>query len=119
MSQTPETSGSSSQASPKGGRSHFAAGAKLSGDLDVPGLMELLGRMDGKITADSIMIEESGSAKGEVKADSVAVKGRFEGKIFGKDVKLHSTARVSGEIYYQTLTIENGADVNSTCSRKA
>lgn len=80
--------------------------------------MELLGQVDGKISADSIIIEESGSAIGELHAASVAVKGRFEGKIFGGDVKLHSSAKVSGEIFYQTLTIESGAEVNSSCSGK-
>lgn len=103
---------------PRGGRSHFAAGAKLSGDLTVPGVMELLGHIDGKITSDSIVIEESGSAIGELHADYVAVKGSFEGNIQGRDVKLHSGAKVSGEIFYQTLTIESGAEVNSTCSRR-
>lgn len=118
MSLAPSSSASSSPAVSNGGRSHFAAGAKLSGDLTVPGLMELSGHIDGKITADSIIIEENGSAVGELHADSVAVKGRLEGSIHGRDVKLHSSAVVSGEVHYQTLTIESGAEVNSACSRK-
>ncbi len=118
MSQPPYTPGVQSSASAGGGRSHFAAGAKLSGDLSVPGLLELLGEFDGKMSADAVVIEESGSAVGEIRAASVAVKGRFEGKIFGGDVKLHSGARVSGEIVYQTLSIESGAEVDVACSSK-
>lgn len=118
MSHAPATSASPSPAVSNGGRSHFATGAKLSGDLNVPGLMELSGHIDGKITADSIMIEENGCAVGELHADSVAVKGRLEGNIYGRDVKLHSSAKVSGEIFYQTLSIESGAEVNSSCSRQ-
>jgi cytoskeletal protein CcmA (bactofilin family) len=117
MSLSPATSASPPPAGSNGGRSHFAAGAKLSGDLAVPGLMELSGHIDGKITADSIVIEANGSAVGELHADNVAVKGRLEGIIYGQDVKLHSSAKVSGEIFYQTLTIESGAEVNSSCSR--
>jgi cytoskeletal protein CcmA (bactofilin family) len=118
MSLAPSTSPPPSPADSNGGRSHFATGAKLSGDLTVPGLMELSGHIDGGITADSIVIEANGSAVGELHADSVAVKGRFEGNIHGRDVKLHSSAKVSGEIFYQTLTIESGAEVNSSCSRE-
>lgn len=118
MSLAPSPSASTSPTSSKGGRSHFAAGAKLSGDLTVPGLMELSGHIDGTITADSIVIETNGSAVGELHADSVAIKGRLEGNIHGRDVKLHSSAKVSGEIFYQTLTIESGAEVNSACSRR-
>ena len=119
MSQPPNVPSPQPSASAPGGRSYFAAGAKLSGDLSVPGLIELLGQVDGNISADSIMIEQGGSAVGELHAASVAVKGRFEGKIFGGDVKLHSSAHVSGEIFYKTLTIESGAEVNSACSGKA
>ena len=118
MSHAPSPETSPSPVGSNGGRSHFAAGAKLSGDLTVPGVMELSGHIDGKITADSIVIEANGSAIGELHADSVEVKGRLEGNIYGQDVKLYSSSKVSGQIFYQTLTIESGAEVNSCCSRK-
>ena len=102
-----------SPSSPEGGRSHIAAGAKLSGDLSVPGLLELLGHCDGKISADSIVIDAGGAADGELHAKSIAIKGRFDGRIFGGDVKLQSGASVSGEISYSSLTIESGARVDS------
>jgi len=116
MSQATDTSGSQPAASAQGGRSHFTAGSKLTGDLRVPGLVELLGHVDGKVSADAIMIEKSGSVDGELHAASVAIKGQFEGKIFGGVVNLHSSAKVSGEILYETLCIESGAEVNSTCT---
>ena len=52
-------------------------------------------------------------------ANSVAIKGHFEGIINGGDVKLHSGAKVAGEIFYETLSIDSGADVNSSCARRA
>ena len=112
MSQT------STASSPSNARSHFAAGAKLSGDLTVPGLFELLGHADGKITADTILIEESGSAVGELRADTIVIKGRFEGQVIGRAVTLNASAQLSGEISYVTLKIDSGADVNCTCSRQ-
>lgn len=112
MSQTQTSS------TPSNARSHFAAGAKLSGDLTVPGVIELFGQADGKITADTILIEEGGSAVGELRANTVVIKGRFEGQVIGGAVTLHSGAQLSGEIYYATLKIDSGADVNCTCSRK-
>ena len=118
MSQSQDSTGAQPSASSRGGRSHLAVGAKLTGELSAPGTLELLGHVDGKVTADAILIEEGGSAIGELRARSIAIKGRFEGKIFGGEVKLHSSARVSGEISYQTLSIESGAGVNSACSRR-
>ncbi|MGR3803758.1 bactofilin family protein [Marinibacterium profundimaris] len=100
-----------------GGRSHFAAGAKIKGDLTVPGLIELLGELDGTVQADAIVIEAAGTVTGDLKADSITIKGRFEGRINGGAVKLLSGAKVSGEISYSSLNIESGAEVNSSCTR--
>lgn len=96
-----------------GSRSLLAAGAQLAGDLVVPGVLEILGKCDGKITADVIVIETGGSAEGELHAGSIAVKGKFEGRIYGGEVKLQTGAAVKGEIIYTTLAIESGAEVTS------
>ncbi|MCA0872219.1 polymer-forming cytoskeletal protein [Seohaeicola saemankumensis] len=117
MSHTDPSSHSQTPTGQSGGRSHLAAGTKLSGDLTVPGLMELLGHADGTIVADGIVIEEGGSVVGELRAGSIAIKGSFEGRIVGGEVRLQSRARVSGEIIYAKLVIESGADVNAACSR--
>lgn len=118
MSLTTKTDAKQPSSDAKGGRSHFTAGSKLSGELRVPGLVELLGHVDGKVFADAIRIEESGSVDGELHAAEVTVEGKFEGKIAGGVVKLHSSAKVSGEIVYETLSIESGAQVNSNCMVK-
>jgi cytoskeletal protein CcmA (bactofilin family) len=119
MSQPTHPSDPLTLTSAKSGRSHLTVGAKLTGDLNSPGLMELLGHVDGKVTADSISIEDVGSVVGELWANSVAIKGHFEGTINGGDVRLHAGAKVSGEIFYRTLLIEYGAEVNSSCSSRA
>ncbi len=118
MPKTTDTSEASPTSGRAGGRSYFTTGSKLTGDLQVPGLVELLGHMDGKVSADAIMIEESGSVDGELHAVKVAIKGQFKGKIFGGVVNLHSSTKVSGEIFYETLCIEGGALVNSSCAVK-
>jgi cytoskeletal protein CcmA (bactofilin family) len=119
MSQSGASSSPLPLKNPREARSHIAAGARLSGDLSVPGLVELLGQVEGTVTAEAIVIEEPGSLIGELKAPHVAVKGTFDGRIVADDVILHSSATVSGEIYYKTLTIESGAKVDSSCSRNA
>lgn len=118
MSQKTDTQGKQPSSDAAGGRSHLAAGSKLSGDLHVPGHVELRGQVDGRIYADAILIEESGSVSGELHAADIAIKGKLEGKISGAVIKLHDSANVSGEIVYETLSIENGAEVNATCATK-
>ncbi|MFK7753878.1 MAG: polymer-forming cytoskeletal protein [Sedimentitalea sp.] len=117
MSQT-NTTGSQPAQGSIGGRSHFAAGSEIKGDIRIPGSFEILGRVDGKVTADAVVIEASGYVVGEIHAASVTIKGQFEGQILGGDVKLHAGANVAGEILYATLSIESGAQVNSNCKVK-
>jgi cytoskeletal protein CcmA (bactofilin family) len=117
MHQT-NSSGSEPAPSANAGRSYFGAGSELKGDLHASGLVELFGHLEGMVTADAVMIEEQGSARGELHAADVTIKGQFEGKIFGGDVKLNSGAKVSGEILYETLSIDSGAEVNSKCTVK-
>ena len=118
MSQKTDTPGNESSSDAAGGRSHLAAGSKLSGDLHAPGHVELRGHVDGRIYADAILIEESGSVSGELHAADMAIKGKLEGKIYGDLVKLHDSAKMSGEVVYETLSIENGAEVNATFAIK-
>lgn len=97
-------------------RSHLVAGTSFTGDLTVPGALELHGRADGRISADVLVIEVAGAVLGEIHARRIDIKGRFDGAIFGGDVRLLSSAHVSGTVNSTTLTIESGAEVNATCS---
>ncbi len=47
--------------------------------------------------------------KGSGETESVRVRGTFDGHIQAKKVTLTKAARVTGEIYYETLEIEPGA----------
>ena len=118
MSLNTNTPGSQPSSGTAGGRSHFAKGSKLTGDLRVPGLVEVLGHVDGRVYADAVLIEESGSVAGELHAADISIKGKLEGSASGGAVNLHGTARVSGEIVYETISIESGAEVNATCATK-
>lgn len=117
MSQNASIGSRSSSAPPNGG-SRFTEGTKIKGDLQSPGSIELLGLVQGTVTANTVLIEPSGSVQGEVHAASVTIKGQFIGKIFGKDVKLHANAKISGEIHCETLSVDSGAQLNATCTVK-
>ena len=114
MSDTQPQSDPLKPSSLPGGRSLLIAGARLTGDLHVPGTLELEGTIDGRVAADVVVIETSGAAQGEVYGRRVSIKGRFDGRLSGGDVRLLSSARVTGQISCTTLTIEAGAEVNAT-----
>ena len=98
-----------------GGRSHLGAGSRITGELYFPGTVELPGYVSGRVEAAAIVIEETGDVEGELSASNIAIKGRFKGQIKGGMVKLHASARVSGDITYESLSIENGAELDGHC----
>ena len=102
-----------------GGRSHLGAGSRITGELYFPGTVELPGYVNGRVEAAAIMIEEAGDVEGELSAANIAVKGRFKGQIKGGMVKLHASARVSGDITYESLSIESGAELEGVCQPRA
>lgn len=96
----------------QGGRSLLSADSKITGDLEFPGLVEVLGRVDGQVSADSVLIGEQGEVEGSITAKTIAIKGKVKGEITGGSVTLHTGAQVSGEITYQQLVVEAGAQVD-------
>ena len=109
----------SSAVSGSGGRSHLAVGSRASGELYFPGTVELLGYVKGSVEAAAIVVEETGEIDGELSASNIAIKGRFKGQIKGGMVHLHASARVSGDITYDSLSIESGAQVDGKCIPRA
>lgn len=101
----------------QGGRSQLSAGVRIVGEFQAPGHLELGGRIEGVVLADSVVVEEHGEIRGEVRAGAVGVKGVFEGTLTGGTVRLHATARVAGTVLYDTLSVESGAEVTAAFKR--
>jgi len=108
----PTSSDDQARETGQGGRSLLSADSKITGDLEFPGLVEVLGRIDGQVSADSVLIGEQGEVEGSITAKSIAIKGKVKGEIVGGFVTLHTGAKMSGEITYQQLVVESGAQVN-------
>jgi len=100
-----------------GGRSHLVAGTRIVGDISAPGLLEIQGEVKGRVMADSVVIEERGTVDGEVQAAAIGVKGTFTGHLNGGIIRVHSSARLSGTIRYDTLSIESGSEITATCEK--
>jgi len=100
-------------------RSHLGAGSRITGELYFPGTVELPGYVKGRVEASAIVIEEAGEVEGDLCAASIAIKGRVNGQIIGGDVKLHTSAQVTGKITYESLSIESGAQVEGQFKAQA
>lgn len=103
----PRPSGSGTNAA----RSVLGADLRITGEITSTGMVEVLGEIDGNISAQGLIIGQEGRVTGSVKADTVEVKGRFDGKITCEGFTLRSSATVTADVTALTVVIESGASI--------
>ncbi len=87
----------------------ISADTTIRGELRSTGELHLDGTVEGDVHAARLVIGETAVIKGNVSADTVRVCGKLEGNIMGREVVLTATARMTGDIHHEVLTLEPGA----------
>jgi len=91
------------------GRSVLGADLRITGEISTTGSVEVLGEIDGNITAHGLTIGQEGRVRGSVQAATVEVKGKLDGKVACESFTLRSTAEVKADITTDAIVIESGA----------
>jgi cytoskeletal protein CcmA (bactofilin family) len=97
--------------------STLSAGVKYEGNISGAGELQVDGSLKGDVRVSRVLIGEGGSVEGTVHADVLDVRGRVSGAIVAKQVKLHATARVEGDITQEQLAIDQGAWFQGRCNQ--
>ena len=92
-------------------KSTFAPDLRISGEISSVGDIEMMGEIDGNVSARSLVIGTEGRMNGMVSADTVEVKGRLDGQVSAGAFMLRASARVAADITYRTVVIESGAQI--------
>ncbi|MGL4322215.1 MAG: bactofilin family protein [Paracoccaceae bacterium] len=103
---------------PSGKTSVLGADLKITGEITSAGNIEVLGDVDGTITAHSLVVGTDGKVTGIVTAETVEVKGRLDGKVTSKTFSLKSTAAVAADVTYASIIIESGATIEGRFTLK-
>lgn len=91
------------------GRSVLGADLRITGEISSTGSVEVLGEIDGNLTANGLIIGQEGRLKGSVRAATVEVKGKLDGKVACDSFTLRSTAEVKADVTTGGIVIESGA----------
>lgn len=81
----------------------------ISGNLISKGEVQIDGEVQGDIHATYVVVGERARITGGIIAEEVVVRGHVMGSIRGKRVMLQSSSHVEGDVYHQSLAIEQGA----------
>jgi cytoskeletal protein CcmA (bactofilin family) len=81
----------------------------ISGNVTSKGEIQVDGEIQGDIHCGSLLLGDKSQVLGGVIAEDVVVRGRVVGSIRGLRVTLQAQSHVEGDIFHQSLAIEQGA----------
>ena len=76
------------------------------------------GQFNGDITAIDVIICEQAKVTGDVKAKTAVINGHFNGNLVCDSLNVTATGIVEGEVQANALSIDLGAEVIGSISRK-
>jgi cytoskeletal protein CcmA (bactofilin family) len=92
------------------GISCIGSGMSIVGNIECNGPAQVFGRIEGELRAASdLLIGDGGQVEGGVIAQDVTVCGRVKGTIRAVRVKLRDGGAVDGDIFHQSLSIDESS----------
>lgn len=83
----------------------------IRGDVEASADLHIDGRVEGDIKCASLVQGEGGSVEGAIEAETARIGGSVSGSIAARELVVLRTARINGDVHYDALTIEQGAEV--------
>ena len=95
-----------------GSFSVFGADIRIVGNVAASADLHIDGRIEGDVACTSLVQGEASEIVGAVKAVSARLSGTVRGTIDVGQLVVLKTARIHGDVHYDALTIEQGAQVD-------
>lgn len=84
----------------------------IKGDISASVDLHIDGKVEGDIACASLVQGEASTIAGGVTAETARLSGRVEGSIRAKELVILKSAKIHGDVHYDALTIEQGAEVD-------
>ena len=96
--------------------SYLAEGVEITGDISSDGEVQVDGAMSGNIRCRKFLLGEKARFVGVVACAEGVVLGEISGDVRAGSLTLAKTARIEGDVLYETLVTEAGARIEGRCS---
>jgi cytoskeletal protein CcmA (bactofilin family) len=81
----------------------------IRGNVSSKGEIQVDGEIEGDIRCGSLLLGDKSQVRGGVAAEDVVVRGHVIGSIRGLRITLQAQSHVEGDIFHQSLALEQGA----------
>jgi cytoskeletal protein CcmA (bactofilin family) len=105
----------SSSAQVNGKRGMFSvigADIVITGNLVATADLHVDGRIEGDVQCSTLVQGAESQIFGKVSADSARLAGTIEGSVCARELTVERTARINGDVEYETITVEQGGHVD-------
>ena len=89
----------------------IASDVEITGNLSAKVDLHIDGKIQGDVTCGSLVQGEGSVIVGKVIAETARLSGKVDGSIEAGDLVIEASARISGDVVYQSLTIAPGGMV--------
>jgi len=90
----------------------------VKGDISASVDLHLDGRVEGDVSCASLVQGQDSVIHGAVSAESARLAGTVEGSILVRDLQIEASARITGDVTYETLTIAQGSRIEGRLSHR-
>ncbi len=88
----------------------------IKGDISASADLHIDGKVEGDIACASLVQGETSEIVGGITAESARLAGKVQGSITARELVILKSAKIRGDVQYDTLTIEQGAVVDGHLS---
>jgi len=90
----------------------------VTGDIATPGQLHVDGKVNGDVRCGTLSQGDGGEIHGNILADEARLAGLIDGAVSAGSLLLEPSARVTGDVLYETLTVSTGAQVDGRFKRR-
>ncbi len=92
-------------------------GISVEGRIDFTGELLIRGRLNGKVTGDTVTIAEEGNVKADMQIKRMTVGGRFDGEVqAAEELIILPNGQCQGKVICKNLVVQEGGILNADVS---
>ena len=97
----------------------FGPDIRIKGNVAASADLHIDGHVEGDVSCTALVQGESGEIVGAVTAETARLSGTVRGSINVRELVVLKSARIHGDVHYDALTIEQGAQVDGRFAPRA